>query len=318
MLGMLGAHAVGALSPVSDAVVVGRPSMLFFFLAGVTIGLTAMRRRADDDQTAARRRARLMFRACTVFALGIGLLGVGFHSVLPVHGVLIALLVVLLRVRSSALVLAAAVLALTIPQLVVLSDHGTFHGALDGFPMVARGALEVVLPAAGYAACSLSGLVVGRLVLAGRLRTDALALVGVVLGILGFGVGAAVRAVVGPDGAVDAYFSTQGHSGTSVELIGSIGACMAVLAGCLALPGAALRVLRPVAAVGRLALTMYLLHFVLVIVAFAFVTGPIAQWCAYAVIAAVLMTVSVLVLRRFRQGPLEWLVSTAANRLSAG
>jgi hypothetical protein len=314
VLGMLGAHAVGALSPVSDAVLVGRPSMLFFFLAGVTVGLTAVRRRLDDDATAARRRSRLMFRACTVFALGIALLGVGFQSVLPVHGVLLALLVVVLRVRSQALLVAATVLALVVPQIQVLSDGGTFGGALDDFPVIGRGALAVVLPAAGYAACSLAGLVIGRRMLTGRLRVGALAGIGAALTVVGFGVGAVLRTVLGPS----EFLSAQGHSGTTVELVGSIGASMLVLAACLALPGGALRALRPVAAVGTLALTMYLLHFVLVIVALSFCVGPIAQWIAFAAIAAVMMALSVLILRRYRRGPLEWVVATAANRLSVG
>jgi predicted acyltransferase len=47
VLGMVAVHTVGALSPVVDAVVVGHTSVLFFLVAGVTVGLTASRRRAD-------------------------------------------------------------------------------------------------------------------------------------------------------------------------------------------------------------------------------------------------------------------------------
>lgn len=167
VLGMLAAHALGGLSSVTDAMFMGPPSMLFFFVAGVTVGLTAIRRPTDDDYLAADRRARLMFRACAVFGLGIALLGVGFLSLLPMHGVLLAMLAVVLPKGRTPLVLAAAVIALVCPQIMVISDSGTFGGGLEDAPVLAQAAVSVLLPAAVYAVCSLSGLLIGRLLFTG-------------------------------------------------------------------------------------------------------------------------------------------------------
>lgn len=108
------------------------------------------------------------------------------------------------------------------------------------------------------------------------------------------------------------FVTAQGHSGITIEVVGSVGICCLVLAGCLKLPGRLQRLLRSVAAVGTLALTMYLLHFILAI---ALLPGPLGQIIAFATVTVILMLVSVLILRRFRQGPLEWVVGTFARRL---
>jgi uncharacterized membrane protein YeiB len=315
VIGMLGAHTVGGVDPVTDLVVHGKPSVLFYLLAGVTIGLTATRRGDDDDQTAARRRVRVLIRAGAVLGIGGAMLLIGLQSVLPVHAVLMTLLGTLLFVRSRTLVAIGVGMLLVLPQVTVLSGSGfDFGGALDSAPSQLQGMLAVLLPAGAYSAASVAGLLLGRLLVAGKLRPSWLALGGASAAVLAYGTSGVAAAL----GVRSPFLSGVGHAGSSVEILGSIGVAAVVLAAALALPRRAAVLLSPVAAIGRLALTMYVLHFVFAIAALALLgTSTLALWTAFAISTAALAAVAVLVTRRFRHGPLEWVVATAADRLTA-
>ncbi|HET7902808.1 MAG TPA: DUF418 domain-containing protein, partial [Candidatus Nanopelagicales bacterium] len=103
------------------------------------------------------------------------------------------------------------------------------------------------------------------------------------------------------------------HSGTTFDLLVTTGSAMAVLGVCLlVVRGVGVRLLRPLAAVGSMTLTLYTLHVLSL-------AGPI-EWpapTAYAIQVVVALVAAPLWLLRFRRGPLEELVhdvSTTAGR----
>ncbi len=103
------------------------------------------------------------------------------------------------------------------------------------------------------------------------------------------------------------------HSGTTFDLLHTTGTAMVVLGACLLLArGVGVRLLRPLAAVGSMTLTLYTLHVLSL-------AGPI-QWPApawYTAQVLIALVAAPLWLMRFRRGPLEELVhdiSTTAGR----
>ena len=102
------------------------------------------------------------------------------------------------------------------------------------------------------------------------------------------------------------------HSGTTFDLLHTTGTAMAVLGACLLLArGIGVRLLRPLAAVGSMTLTLYTLHVLSL-------AGPI-QWPApgwYAAQVLLALVAAPLWLMRFRRGPLEELVHDVST--SAG
>jgi uncharacterized membrane protein YeiB len=102
------------------------------------------------------------------------------------------------------------------------------------------------------------------------------------------------------------------HAHTPVDLVHTLGSAMAVLGAALLLTRvpAVARVLWPVAVAGSMALTLYSAHLLLL------ATDGLKD---NRVLLYVLMVVGALAFallwrRRFRQGPLEWLVAVVAGR----
>jgi uncharacterized membrane protein YeiB len=302
VLGMVAVHTVGALSPVVDAVVVGHTSVLFFLVAGVTVGLTASRRRADGAVEVTGR-ALLVPRAVVVFALGV----VTIVTILPVHGLLLLVLAAVVDLRPRTLAISAVAAAAVTAPLGLLLGTARDAGTFDVLTSLAQGTVDVLVQAAAYLVASLAGAAVGRL----------LAVVGASCAAAAYGV-ALLASVVDLGPLASSLLSAEAHSGSPVEMIGSTGLCLLLLAAVLALPSSTHRLLEPVAAVGALALTMYLLHFVVVLALLPLATTEAGQFAVFAASASVLVVVALLVRRRFRRGPLEWLVATGARRLAGG
>ncbi|WP_314102336.1 DUF418 domain-containing protein [uncultured Frigoribacterium sp.] len=312
VLGMVAVHTVGALSPVVDAVVVGHTSVLFFLVAGVTVGLTASRRRADGAVEVTGR-ALLVPRAVVVFALGV----VTIVTILPVHGLLLLVLAAVVDLRPRTLAISAVAAAAVTAPLGLLLGTARDAGTFDVLTSLAQGTVDVLVQAAAYLVASLAGAAVGRLLAQGALRVGVLAVVGASCAAAAYGV-ALLASVVDLGPLASSLLSAEAHSGSPVEMIGSTGLCLLLLAAVLALPSSTHRLLEPVAAVGALALTMYLLHFVVVLALLPLATTEAGQFAVFAASASVLVVVALLVRRRFRRGPLEWLVATGARRLAGG
>jgi uncharacterized membrane protein YeiB len=102
------------------------------------------------------------------------------------------------------------------------------------------------------------------------------------------------------------------HSHTPLDMTNTIGSAMAVLGACLLLTRSAAvdRLLGPVAAAGSMALTIYTAQ-ILFLETDVFDDHPAVQ---YLVLVGASVVFAVLWRRRFRQGPLEKLVSAASTR----
>jgi uncharacterized membrane protein YeiB len=104
------------------------------------------------------------------------------------------------------------------------------------------------------------------------------------------------------------------HSGTPFDLLHTIGSALAVLGACLLIARSldARRLLRPLAAVGSMTLTLYTAHVLVLVV----VTEGWDSWTFYLVQVVAALVVAPLWLWRFRRGPLEQLVHAISHDIA--
>lgn len=311
VLGMFGAH-VGVqqsfdwLEPLTWLDVVnGRSSILFAVLAGVSIAIISGRRNDAgareplDGVPLVQARVRILVRAGLIFAIGavLELLGTPVAVILPYYAVLFLMSLPFLRWPPRRLFVLAGLVAVIMPVVVFiprLPDQAIGFGA---------GQVLLDLLVTGYYPCLvwmaflLAGIGVGRLDLGAISAQWRMLVAGVILAFVGYGA-AAVTAPLVPAGNLFAgLFTSEPHSGSPFEVVGSTGFAIGVIALCLLASRIALRwVLLPVAAVGSMALSAYSIQ----IIGLAFVVqlsddGPIGLgfepgnglWLLFAVIALV-------------------------------
>ena len=333
VFGMFGAHVgaigddVGASPSTWLAVVNGRSSILFAVLAGVSVALLSGRTVSLGGDDLVRARVRLLVRAAWVLAIGVVLeaLGTDIDVILGVYAVLFVLALPFLRWRPRRLLLAAGVLAvLTPPADLLLTQLAVAHDAYDA-PFVSL-AVTGAYPALIWWTFILVGLAVGRCDLtAARVRAALLA-GGAGLAVVGYGGGwlstqwfAAGAPVTWP--AEDTSRPEQSdpvlltgafpHSGTTFEIVGSVGFALVVIAVCLVAADRLPRARFPLAAVGSMALTAYVGGIVA-----PWVTGTLdydtnRPWLVYVVITIAAATLWRLFLGR---GPLERLLTWSSQR----
>ncbi len=258
VLGMMTAH-VGpddryGLSRLAD----GRPASVFVVLAGVSLALLSGSAQPVVGTRLVQARVRILVRALLLFGLGelLVVLATPVVVILPTYGLLFAVGCIVLRWSRAALLTAAGVVAVGGPVLT------------QGLSAVLDGARPTVLteitvghyyPALVWTAYLLVGLVIGRSDLrSARLRGRG-ALVGVGLAVLGYGGSWVALHVLG---APVALATAAPHSSTTFEVVGNVGVALLVIAGSLALADRWPVILRPLAAVGSLALTAYCVHIV--------------------------------------------------------
>jgi uncharacterized membrane protein len=335
VFGMLGAHFGGVPADVDASpsswlgAVNGRSSILFAVLAGVSVALLTGRTVAPAGEDLVRARVRLLVRAAWVFAIGIALeaLGTGIDVILGVYGVLFVLALPFLRWSPRRLVLAAAVLAVLTPPAALLLTVGAQAAGLEESPVVLL-LLNGPYPALVWWTFILVGMAVGRSDLGSPQVRARLVGAGAALAGLGYATGwlttwwwgQAASAQAWVDGEVDrrswspAWLSGAApHSGTTFEIVGSVGVALIVIAGCLVIAERLPRVAFPLVSVGAMALTAYTGS---VIAPAALDEYPEGGWTWLAFIAAtvVLATGWRLLLG---QGPLERLLSTSSRRAAA-
>jgi uncharacterized membrane protein YeiB len=332
VFGMFGAH-VGSLADDVDAspstwlgVAWGRSSILFAVLAGVSIALLSGRTTPIAGGDLVRARMRILVRAVWVFAIGgvLDSLGAGLDVILGVYAVLFVLALPFLRWPPRRLLLAAGVLAvLSPPAVMVLAQFITANGADEApFPVLA---VTGFYPALIWWTFILVGLAVGRCDLASRRVRTTLLAAGAGLAALGYGLGwvttqwwADGRLSEGPyDGDVHpggyelAWLSgASPHSGTTFEIVGSVGVALMVIAVCLVLAERLPRVTFPLAAVGSMALTVYTAQVVAIWLIGADEYVDNGPWLAFVLVSLVLATAWRLVLGR---GPLERLLTWSST-----
>lgn len=268
----------------------GRSTALFTFLAGVSLAMLTGRSTPPTGAKLREARARIAVRAVVLILVGLVLAActqaTGFllTVIIPFYGAYFLLAIPFAGMRTRGLAIAAAIAAVVGPQLsyalraTITPDSwlGALAMAINsvdpGHLIAHLGVLDVLVldfyPALSYLALVLAGMAVGRLDLRSRAVRLRLALVGIGLAVLTY---TASALLVGPlpdmmlEGTVpvehpEFLLSSIAHSGSSFELVGSLGVAMAVLAGCLQLADVAGRAISPLVKAGSMALTLYALH----------------------------------------------------------
>ncbi len=321
------------------AVAHGRSSSLFAVLAGVSIGLTSGRTSPPGPPRIGRVRGRLAIRALVVVAVGLLLMALQtpVYVILPTYGVLFLLAIPVLRVRARSLLVLAAVCAVLSPVVALgivplYADAGMWEVQLG-----------LVYPVVTFLAYVLVGVAVARVGLGPRRRypydasaacgpcrwgearrTQVVLLAsGAVVAAFAYIVGNAVAPVPADAGfafpgvpyagegstAAEAtaqlFLSPRDHSSSIVDVAGTAGVAVAVIAlSTLVFDGRGEVVRRigyPLAAVGSMPLTIYAGHLV-VLAALPTYPDSAAAWGWFALGSIVFA----MLWRRFLGwGPLE-------------
>ncbi|MGU3409913.1 heparan-alpha-glucosaminide N-acetyltransferase domain-containing protein [Microbacterium sp. M1A1_1b] len=334
LLGMVAAH-VGGIADQLDwsdpsswsALVNGRSSSLFAVLAGVSVGLVSGRQHPPGPPEISRVRRRLAVRAAVIVLIGLVLMGLGtpVYVILPTYGALFLLVLPALRWRRRSLLVAAGTCALvSAPAAIAIvplyAGAGTFGVQLG-----------LVYPVVTFLTFVLVGLAVARSGLEARGTQVALLASGAVVAATAYVVGS-IAAPVPVDagdafpgvpfvpqgssvgqGFAQVFLSPRDHSGSIVDVVGSTGVAVAVIALCTLLVDGrgrvAERIATPLSAVGSMPLTVYALHLV-VIAALPGLPQSAATWWWFVFGAVV---VAVLWQRFLGRGPAERLVARIAR-----
>jgi uncharacterized membrane protein YeiB len=333
VLGMFAAHLLWIRDPFSwtdastwVAVVEGRSSILFATLAGVSIGLATGGRTPPSGEDLRTARRRLVVRAVILWVLGILLIltGVPVFVILPAYALLFFLAVPLVALGARTLLVLAGALAVVMPVVLV---------ALDDLPLwrtVTGDALSLALgwhyPFTTWIAFLVAGMGVAR---AGIRRTRVqlwMLGAGAALAIVGYGTDAAIGVTEADERSsfLAALWTARPHSSGLLEVIGSGGFALAVLAACLlACRTVLVWVALPLRAVGAMPLTAYvgqLLVWAAIATAVLGRAGDLAgfrelePFWPLALSTVALCTAWALLIGR---GPLEWVVDRS-SRLVAG
>ncbi|HEV7950893.1 MAG TPA: heparan-alpha-glucosaminide N-acetyltransferase domain-containing protein [Glaciihabitans sp.] len=279
VLGMFAAHL-----GVSDEFVFGEPdtwldlangrsSILFAVLAGFSIALISGRIVPVSGVPLVQARIRIFARAAMIFALGglLEFLGTQVAVILPAYAVLFVLALPFLTWIPRRLLTLAAILAVVMP--IVLATIRPF------FELGAPSAIVDLMitghyPAMIWIVFVLVGLALGRADVSKPATAAKIALTGVALTVVGYGIGLAVAEPVSATataplagttmqlGNVAELLTIEPHSGSPFEVIGSTGFVLGVLGVCLLATPYARWVLFPLASVGAMALTAYSVHIV--------------------------------------------------------
>jgi hypothetical protein len=301
-------------------------AILFVIVAG--LGVTLLdRSRASRTRT----RQRLLWRFALFLPLGLGLqeLDHGLAVILQDFALLFLVGTVAVALSDRALLALVGVLLVLGPAVHIAAEatltgvaFGEPPGLLDPPLQIASDLLLTgVYPLVIFAGPFLLGMWFGRLDLTDALVQVRLLAVGATLG-LGLVWGSLVIAALVPDGAptwVQLAITTEPLSHSFLWLWQFTAASVAALAVCLVAGDALPRLCTPLAALGQLAMTVYVGHLLLIAMdqetfRVADVVGVALRVGAFTVISAAFATAW---RARFRRGPLEALMDlpfTLADR----
>ncbi|UWM50692.1 DUF418 domain-containing protein [Streptomyces carpaticus] len=332
----------------------GHSSVLFATLAGFSLMLIAGRREPKTGLAGRQAKARIAIRAVVLLVLGTVLaMEYGGVIILAFYGVYFLLALPLVRLSAGTLAVIAGGLALVAPQLAfvlqsVLSESvQQTVNAYDPLKALSDvGVLDLLLtgfyPAITWMPFVVAGMALARLDLTATAVQWRLAVLGAALTVAAYGMSLllagkdALRSMAedgkssvgsAPEsfgsgsfeghGAASDLLSAGPHSGTTFDIIGSVGVailvivCATVLMDRLPLLR---RLAKPVIAVGTMSLTAYVGHFVAQSV-MGVAAGESSQESWVPVLMFILgATVFAAVWSRFfRRGPLESLLNAATG-----
>ncbi|MGH9157148.1 MAG: DUF418 domain-containing protein [Acidimicrobiales bacterium] len=303
----------------------GRAAPLFATLLGVGAGILVSRRSPDRV---------LVLRGLALFAIGLAVwpLFDRVYLILPHYGLLLAAVPVVRRVSSGGLLGGAAV-AFLVPSVVTALVDG--HN-LRGSPQPGRyGELTEVgnlignifwsggYPLVGWAGFALLGLWLSRQALARRAVQVTMLVAGSAVAALQPLAAAVFDRLGGTHNASDAtgwaaFFDGAAHSNATAWYVIASGTAAAVIGGCLIVTPLFRTALRPVIALGQLALTAYLAHIALgtaVVWDWEDVERPplAAQVWVVVLVFGAFAGVAFLWRLRWKRGPLEGLVRMVSS-----
>ncbi|MDA2811823.1 heparan-alpha-glucosaminide N-acetyltransferase domain-containing protein [Nocardiopsis sp. RSe5-2] len=275
----------------------GRSTILFAFLAGVSLALASGGARPHRGRRARTTAARVAVRGACLLVIGWLLHAVitagqsNLTVIITFYGLYFLLALPFLRLPARWAATAAAAALAAGPQLLFLlrrsNDTG---GAVSAFTeawngrdpahlLLGQGMLELGVygyyPALAYLGAVLAGLAVGRLDLRSRVVRLRLALGGALLAAVAYRVSwhawynyglydalGPREEVIGSIPTDDARWllTSMPHTSTSVEVAGGVGVAACILAGCLWAAERLPRLLEPFTAAGAMALSVYAVH----------------------------------------------------------
>ncbi|HEY4465206.1 MAG TPA: heparan-alpha-glucosaminide N-acetyltransferase domain-containing protein [Streptosporangiaceae bacterium] len=330
------------------AIAAGRSMATFVLMAGVSLALMTGGRHPVEGRARTAARAALTVRALMIGLIGFGLgyLPLPVSDILPYYAVMFVLALPLIGLPPRALAALAIVIALAVPVVnLVLGNHvslqqdPTFASLRHPYYLAGGLLFNGEYPALPLLAFICAGMALGRLRLSSARVGARLLGGGVALALAAWftsdvlllhmgglqGLQAAGAVADGlPPGQVHDYLLWQPdnvpswwwlavrapYTSTPIDLLHAMGVAVAVLGGMLLLSRVSGPVLKPLAALGSMTLTIYCAH--LVYISF----DPLANdpLLSYAVQVSVALTFAVI-WRRFRgQGPLEKLIAVVAGR----
>lgn len=331
----------------------GHSSVLFATLAGFSLMLLAGRREPKTGLAGRRAKARIAIRAVVLLALGTAMaMEYGGVIILGFYGVYFLLALPLVRLRAKTLAITAAALALVTPQLsFALSSLLTepIQQSINAYDPLHRlsdvGVLDLLFtgfyPTITWIPFVIAGMALARLDLSATAVQRRLAALGAALTVAAYGMSlllagkGALRSLAedGPSsggsgsmpldsGSFEPQASmllTAGpHSGTTFDIIGSVGVAILVIVGATVamdrLPRLR-RLAKPVIAVGTMSLTAYVGHFVVQSLLPGPGPGPVTQqsWVPLLMFVLGAIVFAAIWSRFFRRGPLEYLLNAATK-----
>ena len=301
----------------------GRAAPLFCMLLGLGAGILSAR--GVPDRVVVR-------RGLALFVLGLAVWPAvdRVYLILPHYGVLL-LLVPLLRRIPSRWMLPLAGVAFLVPSAVtaLMDDHrlraadqpGTLAEVLDPWEVLRNLVWTGGYPLVGWIGFVLVGLWVVRRPLAEARTQWALAAGGVAVALLQPLAAWAFRSLDGVTPSFRAqgwaaFFDSAAHSNRAAWYVLASATAVAMVGLCLLLARLT-PVLRPLAPLGRLALSAYLLHLLAGYYLWDWLDREVpslaTQMLVVAALAAVLGAMAALWTRRFRRGPVEALLRAVAG-----
>ncbi|WP_369228588.1 DUF418 domain-containing protein (plasmid) [Streptomyces sp. R39] len=332
----------------------GHSSVLFAILAGFSLMLIAGRLEPKTGLAGRQAKARIAIRAVVLLALGtVMAMEYGGVIILGFYGVYFLLALPLVRLSAGTLAVIAAGLALVTPQLAyVLTARldDSVQQSINAYDPLRHlsevGVLDLLLtgfyPALTWMPFVIAGMALGRMDLsAGPVQRRLAALgAGLVVGAYGLslllagknalrstaedmssssGSGAASTGSGSgePQRAFSELLTAGPHTGTTFDIIGSVGVAILVIVGATVLMDRLPRLRRlakPVIAVGTMSLTAYVGHFLAQsLLSTPAGTGSQQSWVPLLMYVLGAIVFAAIWSRFFRRGPLEYLLNTATK-----
>ncbi|MEU0649113.1 DUF418 domain-containing protein [Streptomyces umbrinus] len=332
----------------------GHSSVLFATLAGFSLMLLAGRREPKTGLAGRQAKARIAIRAVVLLALGTAMaMEYGGVVILGFYGVYFLLALPLVRLRARTLAIIALALALVTPQLsFALNSLLTepVRQSINAYDPLHRlsdvGMLDLLFtgfyPTITWISFVVAGMALARLDLSRTAVQWRLAALGAGLTVAAYGMSLllagkdALRSTA-EDGAssggsgsmpldsgsaesarpVSSLFTAGPHSGTTFDIIGSVGVAILVIVGATVAMDRLPRLRRlatPVIAVGTMSLTAYVGHFVIQgWLPSLGATHDEESWVTLIMFVLGAIVFAAIWSRFFRRGPLEYLLNATTK-----